>query len=284
MTKPTTREGYSPAQADLVRATCLYVATFLGDLRDDLVVVGGLVPSLLVDPGDLPEGVDAHVGTLDLDVGLTIALLDEGRYRELTERLRSAGFEPDTNTEGKPTRQRWRFAGSAEVTIDFLIPPSHEGDRGGTIRHIERDFAAVIAPGLDAAFQDRLLVRLEGRTLLGEKASREVWVCGPGAFVVLKAIAFELRGENKDAYDLFYVVQNVEGGPATIAARLRSLMELPEAQRAVVILERDFGELDALGPRRVARFLFGGPDDELQAEVVAFVGELLDAVGAGAAG
>ncbi len=284
MTKPTTREGYSPAQADLVRATCLYVATFLGDLRDDLVVVGGLVPSLLVDPGDLPEGVDAHVGTLDLDVGLTIALLDEGRYRELTERLRSAGFEPDTNTEGKPTRQRWRFAGSAEVTIDFLIPPSHEGDRGGTIRHIEQDFAAVIAPGLDAAFQDRLLVRLEGRTLLGEKASREVWVCGPGAFVVLKAIAFELRGENKDAYDLFYVVQNVEGGPAAIAARLRSLMELPEAQRAVVILERDFGELDALGPRRVARFLFGGPDDELQAEVVAFVGELLDAVGAGAAG
>ena len=284
MTKPTTREGYSLAQADLVRATCLYVATFLGDLRDDLVVIGGLVPSLLVDQGALPEGVEAHVGTLDLDVGLTIALLDEGRYRELTERLRSAGFEPDTNAEGNPTRQRWRFVGATEVTIDFLIPPSRDEDRGGTIRPIERDFAAVIAPGLGAAFQDRLLVTLEGRTLLGEKACREVWVCGPGAFIVLKAIAFELRGENKDAYDLFYLVRNIEGGPATVAARLRSLMVLPEAQRAVVILERDFSDLDALGPRRTARFLFGGPDDELQAEVVAFIGELLDAVGAGAAG
>ncbi len=279
MTKPITREGYSPAQAELVRSTCLYVATFLGDLRDDLVVIGGLVPSLLVDQGALPEGVEAHVGTLDLDVGLTIALLDEGRYRELTERLRSAGFEPDTNPEGNPTRQRWRFAGAAKVTIDFLIPPSRDGDRGGTIRHIERDFAAVIAPGLGAAFQDRELVRLEGRTLLGEKASRDVWVCGPGAFIVLKAIAFELRGENKDAYDLFYVVRNLEGGPVRVAAQLRSLMALPEARRAVEILERDFGELDALGPRRVARFLYGGTDDELQAEVVAFVGELVEAVG-----
>ena len=279
MTKPITRDGYSPAQAELVRSTCLYVATFLGDLRDDLVVIGGLVPSLLVDQRALPEGVEAHVGTLDLDVGLTIALLDEGRYRELTERLRSAGFEPDTNAEGNTARQRWRFAGTAKVTIDFLIPPSRDGDRGGTIRHIERDFAAVIAPGLGAAFQDRELVRLEGRTILGEKASREVWVCGPGAFIVLKAIAFELRGENKDAYDLFYVVRNLEGGPVRVASRLRLLMALPEAQRAVGILGRDFGDLDALGPRRVARFLYGGSDDELQAEVVAFVGELVEAVG-----
>ena len=56
-------------------------------------------------------------------------------------------------------------------------------------------------------------------------------------------------------------------------------MALPEAQRAVGILGRDFGDLDALGPRRVARFLYGGSDDELQAEVVAFVGELVEAVG-----
>jgi hypothetical protein len=28
------------------------------------------------------------------------------------------------------------------------------------------------------------------------------------AYVVLKALAFDSRGENKDAYDLFYVVRN----------------------------------------------------------------------------
>ena len=117
---------------DLVRATCLYVATKLGDMMDDLLIIGGLVPSLIVDQVDLPDGIDAHVGTMDLDVGLQLALLDEGRYRKLTERLRDAGFEMDKNDDGNPTRQRWAITNSGTVTVDFLIPPSREGDRAAS--------------------------------------------------------------------------------------------------------------------------------------------------------
>ena len=69
-------------------------------------------------------------------------------------------------------------------------------------------FAAVITPGLELAFQDRRLLTLEGETLRHEQASREVWVCEAGAFTVLKALAFQGRGENKDAYDLIYTLQN----------------------------------------------------------------------------
>ncbi len=90
--KPTTAAGYSVEQVDPVRATCLQVATRLGDLMDEIVIVGELVPSLLIDQGSLPPGADRHVGTMDLDVGLALALLDGGRYRLLTERLRGAGF------------------------------------------------------------------------------------------------------------------------------------------------------------------------------------------------
>jgi hypothetical protein len=46
--KPSFASQYSREQAELVRQTCLYVATKLGDLLDELVVVGGLVPSLLI--------------------------------------------------------------------------------------------------------------------------------------------------------------------------------------------------------------------------------------------
>jgi len=35
---------------------------------------------------------------------------------------------------------------------------------------------------------------------------------GPGAFVVLKALAFKGRGENKDAYDLYHLVRNFGEG------------------------------------------------------------------------
>jgi hypothetical protein len=124
MDKPKRASEYESEQTELVRATCLYVATKLGDLMEDLVIVGGLVPSLIVDQTDLPEGADAHVGTMDLDVGLQLA--DE-----------------------------------------------------------------------------------------------------------------------------------------------------PDAKQAIEILRRDFGEVESVGPRRVAEFITGGADDDLQADVVGFVGELL---------
>ena len=275
--KPTRASEYSSEQAELVRGTCLYVATKLGDLMDELVVVGGLVPSLLIDPTGLPEGSSAHVGTLDLDVGLKLALLDEGRYRTLTERLRNAGFTQDETDEGLPTRQRWRVVASiGTVTVDFLIPPSRDTDQGGRLRDIEKDFAAIISPGLKLAFQDRRRVRIDGKTIFGENASREVWVCGPGAFVVLKALAFKGRGENKDAYDLYYLIRNFGKGVEDVVASLRPLLGDPEAIQAIEVLRSDFLDHNGTGPRRVADFLLGRPDDEIQADVVGFIKRMLD--------
>jgi len=243
---------------------------------DDLVVIGGLVPSLLIDQLQLPSGVERHVGTLDLDLGLTVALLDERRYQTLTERLRRAGFQPDVNESGNLTRQRWAVTGTAgRVTIEFLIPPSLPTDRGGTLRNIENDFAAVIAPGLRLAFLDRRAVRLTGATIFGEQATREVWVCGPGAYVVLKALAFANRGENKDAYDLYYVVRNYGTSVADLLPFLTRLLDEPEAQEAIAVLRRDFLVHDAIGPRRTAEFIFGSRDDATQADVVSFVAQLL---------
>jgi hypothetical protein len=45
------------------------------------------------------------------------------------------------------------------------------------------------------------------------------------------------------------------------------------------ILKRDFAEPDAVGPMRVAAFVTGGKDEALQADVVGFIGQLLDTVG-----
>jgi len=273
--KPATAAGYSSEQLVLVRSTCLFVATKLGDLMDDLVVVGGLAPSLLVDQEQLPDGADPHVGTTDLDVGLTVALLQEERYQGLAERLRQAGFTQDVNQDGHPTRQRWKIERTGKVTVDFLIQPTRPEDRGGKLRDLEADFAAVIAPGLHLAFQDRRRVTLSGTTLMGERATRDLWVCGPGAFVVLKALAFNDRGENKDAYDLFYVVRNYGAGVEDVAACIKPLLGDPDIRKALDILTRDFTDRDAVGPRRVAEFQAGQADAGIQADVVGFVAQLL---------
>jgi hypothetical protein len=127
-------------------------------------------------------------------------------------------------------------------------------------------------------FVDRERITLSGQTIMGEQTTREVWVCGPGAYVVLKSIAFRLRGENKDSYDLYYLVRNYGAGTEDIASHLKPLLGDPSAQQAVDILKEDFRDHDGVGPRRVAEFIVGTADDEIQADVVGFIGQLLKAV------
>lgn len=198
MTKPTTADGYDTGLAVEARRLCLYVATILGDLSDEIVVVGGLVPYLIVDQDtvDVP-----HVGTRDLDLGLALALLDEERYREVSARLRDRGFKPGKKKKGQVPRQTWVLPESP-ITIDFLIPQSDAGPGPGRLRNLEGDFAAVVTPALGAAFKDYVVVDIDALTPTEERARRSVKVCGPAAFVVMKAHALRLRGENKDAYDL----------------------------------------------------------------------------------
>jgi hypothetical protein len=275
--KPKIAAGYPPDQVARVKSTCLYLATKLGDLMDEVVIVGGLVPSLLIDQANLPVHVAPHVGTLDL--GLAFALVGEERYKEVAERLRHAGFEVDKNDEGTPTRQRWRIS-HPPVTVDFLIEPDNIEAKPGSLFSLTKDWAAIIAPGLHLAFNDNQVVTLTGLTIVGEKASRGIRVCGAGAYIVLKALAFRIRGENKDAYDLFYLLRNYGEGVGDVAEMLRPLLADESAQKALVHLRQDFLDPDGIGPRRVAEFLYGRPDLETQADTVGFVRALLDACGA----
>ena len=265
VSKPASGDGYAGDQLDRVRQTCLYIATKLGDLLDEIVVVGGLVPYLLIDQNNLPSGMEPHAGTLDLDMGLALAILDEQRYREVSASLRDAGFEPDVNSQGNRTSQRWTTGSQQPVTVDFLIPPNDEADQANRILHIEPDLAAIVTPGLELAFQDRSWIELNDDIPSGARATRNIPVCGPGAFTVLKALAFGNRTENKDAYDLFYIWNGI--GVANIARILTSLQPDSNLDRALLILERDFLSHDGPGPVGAAHFITGGPDDNVQADV-----------------
>ena len=268
---------YSPDDLLHVRQTCLYVALILGDLLDDIVIVGGLVPSLLISPDDLPEGHPRHVGTKDLDLGLALTLLDEKRYREVSSRLRESGFGPDTNEQGNPTYQRWKYDSDGfNVTIDFLIPPPDAEARPGTTKNLEEDFAAIIMPGLELVHEHHFTFPLTGTTPKGDEVTRSIRVCNLGPFIVLKALAMKGRNKPKDAYDLFYVLQNHPAGITAAAEALVPLLDNEQCEEAIDVLTSDFQTIDHAGPRRVARFLYGHMDDEAQAQAYALVNDLLN--------
>lgn len=286
MNKPSTRFGYSDDDLLNVQRCCLYLATKLGSLVDEIVIVGGLVPSLLIaqdGQGDEPisdSPFAVYTGTKDLDIGLALSILEEERYTELSASLRDSGFYPDENN-GNQTLQRWRIGDPQHVTVDFLIEPSKADDKGGSLRRIERDFAAIITPGLHLAFADRQKVTMEGQTLLNERAKRDMWVCGPGAFLVLKALALDGRGANKDSYDICYMLNSTifdESSLSSILAFLSDNRKDPYAQEALSIIRRDFGQLDGIGPMRTARFLESDADEGVMSDAFGLAQRLLEEV------
>lgn len=266
--KPRHHSGYSREETELVESACLTLAVTLGALIDQLCIVGGLVPSLLIDHqiGPDPDSGDAHYGTNDLDVGLAVALLDEQHYTEINKRLRQEGFEPDRNERGNPTHQRWKLVGF-NVTVDFLLPPIPGAREGGRVHNLEGDFGALIAPGLELGFDERHEIIMDGYTLQGEAVRRVIPVCGPATFVVLKSLAFADRGEPKDAYDLVYMLRRWPDGLGDIADRLvgHAARHPDIVQDALRKLANNFATIDGLGPRRAASFERDAGDELVEA-------------------
>jgi hypothetical protein len=280
-TKPTTATGYRAEDTEQVVAACLTLAGALGDLADELCIVGGLVPSMIcdapVDPSAVAEG--AHVGTNDLDVALEVSVLDAEHYKEISDRLRNKDFAPDRKSSGQRTRQRWRWR-DQKVTVDFLIPPAEGVDPEKVrVQDLEEDFAALIVKPLGLAFYERIGRTLDGYTLEGDAMQRGVNFCGPAAFAALKAFAFSKRAEQKDAYDLVYVLRRWPKGIDDIAARMAEHAEREPSLigEMLALLDRDFQTLDSTGPRSASRFYDGIVDDDRVADAHGAVRDLLAA-------
>lgn len=275
--KPRHHSGYSHEELEQVKAACLTIAVTLGAYLQDICIVGGVVPALLIDAGR-GDGDALHPGTNDLDVALALAVLDDERYAEISARLRAEGFEPDVNEAGNVTVQRWRLE-NLRVTVDFLIPPAPGHDAGGRVQNLEGDFGALITPGLQLAFDECVAIELAGHTLKGERVRRTIPVCGPAAFVVLKALAFGDRGEPKDAYDIVYVIRHTPGRGQAIADRLSRHAEghTTTVARALALLARDFDGPDGLGPQRAAHFTVAEPHelDDAAADAYGYVDDLM---------
>lgn len=126
------------------------------------------------------------------------------------------------------------------------------------------------ASGYEAAFAE--IVRRGCLTLITAAHDLREYL------VVVGGLAFRNRVENKDAYDLFYVLRNYGNGPVEVAARLRPLTEEAIVRTALEYLREDFAELESPGPNRVALFLNAGEDDNLRAEVVGLVSRFLNEV------
>jgi hypothetical protein len=265
---------YSPGDVALVQAATLSIFRILGTHANELTIVGGFVPYLLIDQGGLQED-QVHPGTQDLDLVLQLTLLDGEGYKEVSKCLRESGFHAAEKAPGVHRLQQWIYShDGVEVIVEFLIPPAPE-DEGkfepGKIKKLEQDFGAIVTRGAHLVRKDRILVKIEGENLRRAKDACGVWVCGPAAFLVLKAFALVGREKFKDAFDLDYVLRHFPDGLPAVLERMHPLLVDPDTQEALQILEDKFASLNHTGPMDVAAFVGDPEDDDLRQDASALI-------------
>lgn len=112
--------GYDPDLADRLAAEAADIVRALGFAAAHVVLIGGLVPGLLVPV--LDPGIEPHVGTADIDLCLSVALVegDTESYERIETILKGLGFE-----EGDVSF-RWLRHDGIGLTLEFFCPA---GDR-----------------------------------------------------------------------------------------------------------------------------------------------------------
>lgn len=271
----------NPTQETALRAERALV-TLLGDIgpwSEHLYLVGGMVPRYLI--AELPDGVAPHVGTLDVDLVLQVALDDPSfeAYRTLEQNLRGAGF-----SQVQPSFQWRRDVDGVAVAVEFIcdtnvVEPGRilrrpdEGAGGG--------FAALNVRGANLVALDYFEKSLEAERVDGGISRVTLRVAGLLPYVTLKIFAFQDRHADKDAYDLMFCVRNFPGGPSAAADHARSSAARgePIVDEALVLLAERFESADHDGPVGYGRFLGAGDrsrEAQLRNEAVAVISLFVD--------
>jgi hypothetical protein len=253
---------YNPAVLSQLLGEAARVVRAFSFAGAHVVIVGGLAPSLLVPT--LEPGIEPHIGTQDLDLCLSVALVEGevGNYERLEKCLKGASFKM-LNGES----WRWQGGVALPLTVEFFCPPTPGREPGQLYRPGGivggKLSAMVLATGglIDKDFREvEVEVVLPGG---GGKTRQPMKVAGPAAYLAAKTDALRRRNKNKDAYDIVWLVESWPGGQAALAPVIRSsvIFDDPIFQAALDTLKREFEDIDSAGAKKYARFMGGAGVD-----------------------
>ena len=241
------------------RRVLVDVGQVLASFSDCLVVVGGWTPDLL-----LPNADERHVGSIDVDLALDAAKLNDGRYADLlkllldTKRYRwgEKSFQLVTDVDLKDGEK------PVQVEVEFLAPGN--GKRKKHSPKLLEKFRVLEVKAAAEAFRDPVEVELLGWNLRGAKNTVHLRVVSLADFLVMKAHAINGRDKPKDTYDFCYCLEQYTGGVETLANDWKARIKEPNIAKAVKILQEKFSSVDSFGPQQLVEF-HNSADAEAQA-------------------
>jgi hypothetical protein len=269
--EPRHRDDYSPRQIEAAHRVLVDLGQVLASFADCLVVVGGWVPDLL-----LPNAEEPHIGSIDVDLALDAAKLNEGRYAELlkllldTKRYRKGAKDfqlvvaVDLRDGKKPV----------EVEVEFLVPKEVKLTKNKP--KLLAGFRVLQADACATAFHAPVELSLSGKTVRGARNTVRLRVASLADFLVMKAHALTGRDKPKDAYDICYCLGEYPGGMSKLAAEWNRRRKEKDVAKAIEIMSTKFASMDAFGPQQLVEF-HSSADDETQAMQTRWAHELVQA-------
>jgi len=243
--KPKTAQGYDQDHTLLCERVLVTLLRGFGTFKDTLRLVGGLVPRYLTP--EQPPDVPAHAGTMDVDIVLNIQVLAEGEaYKVLAAQLKEQGFGRVIE-DGKASSWRWerRITEHQVVIVKFLRDETEEMPAGKAFS-LEGEKISALAirhAGIVHGWyseRDVTAELLDGRGT----ATERVRFADAVSFIILKALAFTQRAENKDAGDLVHVMRYYGPGLEALADEFRSRLatgiHAKAIEEALAALEQRF--------------------------------------------
>lgn len=284
------RDGYDPTTVDQLVGEAANILKAIGYASDHVVLIGGLVPGLLVPV--LDPGLEPHVGTADIDLCLSVALVDgdTAEYQRIETELKRLGFQ-----EGDATFRWIRDRNTGlPLTIEFFCPAAEGRPAGRTFRppaatnpRAKYNLGGKLsALALEAGELLTTDVEIITRTvaLPDNKGTFDATlrVTGPLAFLVAKADALTKRDKPKDAYDIVWLIESWQGGPAAAADAFaaRPAYTNPAVIRGLQEIAKAFSEPSTHGSRSYAQFSSRNvaEDAQLELRAVGAVAEFMRAL------
>jgi hypothetical protein len=247
--EPQHARDYDDRSTEAVRSVLVEIGQILGSFQGKFAVVGGAVPWLLLDNVEMP-----HVGTIDIDLGLDAAALQNGEYVHLVEGLRTKGYDQSTLKKFQLVRTMKATDGNPiQINIDFLMPREVQIEKNKP--PILDDFAVQRADGADLALRFNQLVAVRAAMPEGGMNTVEIAVCSIPALLAMKGFALQKRYKQKDAYDIYYCIRNYPGGIDELATDCRPILELPSGAEGYGYIAAKFDSPDGFGATCVKNFV-----------------------------
>jgi hypothetical protein len=251
MSKPKTYRDYDPRRIELAESALLTIWGCLAELHQNLVLVGGLVPKYLCGevrgPTERPRPA-----TMDVDIGIAVSA-DEGHGGSLFRKLTEQGFKWSNDSDSS---RFMKTINGIEVFIDFITEDPSRAQFGAIpfdLIHVSQ------LPGINRALTNPRLVTVEGVDLDGNPRSHQIRVCNVGPFLVLKLRAFLNRRENKDAFDIYFMLRHFVDGTGNAIKAFAAEMDAENSAfpDAMTCLRAHYTTEDSLGPVATANFVEG---------------------------